>query len=199
MSTGGYTPFRRRKFFIKKGFQGRFIAAFACAVLAGFFLNMGLAYFLIDRELAEGLYRIHLKVRTTSEIAGPILWKLGFITIPVILAASALAGWYLTRRVEIPLLSFRKSIEKIGQGDFAQRLTGEVPDVLPEVFNSMTGSLEARFASVREASESLDEGFSARAARLDTSGPERRELEAMVREVAEARSRLNAELGSLRL
>ena len=45
----------------------------------------------IDLEL----YRIHLRIRTTSEIAVPILWKLSLIIIPLIIVISAVLGYVL--------------------------------------------------------------------------------------------------------
>ncbi len=95
-----YPRFRRRHFFTDKALQSRFILGFSLAVFFGILINLLVVYFLIDRELAAELYKIHLKVRTTSEIALPILWRLGAVTIPLILIVAAVIGRYLTRRVE---------------------------------------------------------------------------------------------------
>jgi len=92
MSANAFPKYRRRSFFIKKRLQGRFIAGFSIAVFLGYFLNLLLVYFLIDRELTSELYRIHLRIRTTSEIAVPILWKLSLIIIPLIIVISAVLG-----------------------------------------------------------------------------------------------------------
>ncbi|MBI5642408.1 MAG: methyl-accepting chemotaxis protein [Deltaproteobacteria bacterium] len=161
MNNNSIPKFRRRQFFIKKGLQARFVIGFTLAVLLGYFLNLLLVYFLIDRELTGELYKIHLKIRTTSEIAVPILWKLSLITIPIIIIISALIGYILTRRVEVPLLKFKKALRKTAEGDFTQVLKDSVTGDLPEVFNSMGRSLETNFKSLKNSAEKIDDRFNA--------------------------------------
>jgi methyl-accepting chemotaxis protein len=167
-----FSRFRRRRFFINKGLQSRFVIGFSAAVLVGFLFNLVLAYFLIDRELTEGLYTIHVKARSTAEIAGPILWKLGVVTVPLILAASAAIGYLLTRGIEVPLGSFRRSVARVSEGDFTHRLSIERLDRLSETFNSMTESLEERFGFVRRSVDRLDESCTRLKRMLEETGVE---------------------------
>ena len=198
--------------------QGRFVAALTLAVLAAFFLNMALAYFLIDRELASGLYKIHLKVRSTSEIAGPILWKLGAVTVPLILAAAAAAGYLLTRRVEGPLLAFRRSLKEVAGGDFTARLDADAPDRLAEAFGGMGAALSGRFRTIRSGVEGLEKSFScleglitgprgtgAAEAAGDAEGTvkgreaSKREIEDLLGEISSRSGEIGRELARLRL
>lgn len=156
-------PYKRRNFFIKKGLQARFIIGFSLAVLAGFSINLIIAYFLIDKEMAEALYKIHIKFSTTSQIITPILWKLSAVTIPLIIVISAVAGYFLTRLVEFPLLTFRGAVEKTASGDFSHRLAQDSHTDIPEYFNGMNSNLEGHFRKMREASRALD----AEAKRMD--------------------------------
>jgi len=71
MDSAVQSRFRRRNYLINRRLQSRFIAGFSAAVLLGFLANLLVAYFLIDRELSQELYKIHIKIRTTSEIAVP--------------------------------------------------------------------------------------------------------------------------------
>src|SRR3990170_6121096 len=119
----GYPWYRRRNYFIKKGLQARFVLGFTLLVLSGFVVNLAAVYFLIDRELAAGLYKVHLKVRTTSEIAFPVLWRMGALTVPAVVLSAALVGHYLTRRLEMPLLGLMEAVRKDGEGDFTRRLS----------------------------------------------------------------------------
>ena len=160
MSANAFPKYRRRSFFIKKRLQGRFIAGFSIAVFLGYFLNLLLVYFLIDRELTSELYRIHLRIRTTSEIAVPILWKLSLIIIPLIIVISAVLGYVLTRRVELPLLKFKQALKKTAEGDFTSRLAEDKVAVgLAEAFNAMTTSLAGPFNSLKDSAERLDEAY----------------------------------------
>lgn len=205
--------FRRRHFFIDRHMQGRFVAGLTLAVLVAFFLNMALAYFLIDRELTSGLYKIHLKVRSTSEIAGPILWKLGAVTIPLILAVAAAAGYLLTRRFEGPLLAFRRFIKEMAGGDFTTRLDADAPDRLAEAFGGMGAALSERFRTIRSGVEGLEKTFSSLevlitgppgslgsgAAAAKGREASKREMENVLGEISAGSGGIGRELARLRL
>jgi methyl-accepting chemotaxis protein len=164
MEQRSYPRFRRRHFLTDKALQSRFILGFSLVAFFGIIINLLVAYFLIDRELAAELYKIHLKVRTTSEIALPILLKLGAVTVPLIIIIAALIGRYFMRRVEEPLLPFLDALKRTGEGDFTGRLDadgggrlGEVfevfnntCDTVGEVFGSINGSVAELERSVDE-------------------------------------------------
>lgn len=196
MSADAFPKYRRRNFFIKRRLQGRFIAGFSIAIFLGYFLNLLLVYFLIDRELTSELYRIHLRIRTTSEIAVPILWKLSLITIPLIIVISAVLGYVLTRRVELPLLKFKQALKKAAEGDFTTSLAEDkITGGLAEAFNGMTASLAGSFRPLKDSTEMLDEARG----RLesDLSGdalPGRADLRRALDGISEARIRTEREL-----
>lgn len=192
-------PYRRRNFFIKKGLQSRFIIGFSLAVLAGFSINLIVAYYLIDREMADALYKIHIKFSTTSQIVGPILWKLSAVTIPLIIVISAVAGYLLTRLVEFPLRTFMGAVEKTASGDFSHRLSGDSHTDIPEYFNNMNSNLEVHFRKMRTASRRLD----AEAGRMDevlsSSGGSKTELARCIWKMKEATDDLAAEMKLFKL
>lgn len=186
--------FRRRHFLINKGLQYRFVGGFTLAVLGGLLVNLYLAYFLIDRELAQELYKIHIRIGTTSEVAFPILAKLGAVTIPLILASAAAVGFVLTRRIEAPLLRFREAVRRTSGGDFTQDLPDRIPGDLPEAFKSMSRSLEAVFSSVKKSTATLELGVAAL-----KGAPSSAELRGALGAVAEARERISQELSKLKV
>lgn len=194
----GHTKFRRRHFFIKKDLQARFVLGFSLAVFLGFILNLLLVYFLIDRELAGELYKIHIKIRTTSEIAAPILWKLSAIIIPSILVVSAAVGYFLTRRIELPLLTFIEAARKTGKGDFTQNLPKELPTELPEVFNKMGRSLENIFRPIKKSAATVDEKFNT-LYRLKAEKASRAELLYALNELAQARKNITNQFSKLKV
>lgn len=191
MSVDAFPKYRRRNFFIKRRLQGRFIAGFSIAIFLGYFLNLLLVYFLIDRELTSELYRIHLRIRTTSEIAVPILWKLSLITIPLIIVISAVLGYVLTRRVELPLLKFKQALKKAAEGDFTASLAEDkITGGLAEAFNRMTSSLAGSFSSLKDSAERLDEARGRLEGELSGGAlPGRAELRRALDGISEARIR----------
>lgn len=199
---GSYPWYRRRNYFIKKGLQGRFVLGFSVLVLSGFLLNLLGVYFLIDRELAAGLYKVHLKIRTTSELALPVIWRLGIITVPAIVVIAALIGYRLTSRIEIPLLGFMDAMRKTGEGDFTRRL-GDGFDNLREVsdrFNRLGARLERSFCTVKAAAEALEGGFK----ELDhlatrPGGPDREELVRTLEGISEERNKAAKEISRFKV
>jgi methyl-accepting chemotaxis protein len=183
MEAKGRVVFRRRKFFINRGLQGKFIAGFSLAVFLGLAANLLVSYFLIDRELNEELYKIHIRIRATSEIAVPILLKLSAITIPSILAVSAVIGFFLTRRIELPLQQFRDAIQDRSRGDFSKDLSKNMPGELPAAFNNMSRSLGAAFSSLKKSASILDK----ESGRLGKPQAARAEIESALEAITEAR------------
>ncbi len=187
--------FRRRNYLVNRRLQSRFIAAFSAAVLLGFLANLLVAYFLIDRELSQELYKIHIKIRTTSEIAVPILLKLSTITISTILVVSAAIGYFLTRRIELPLLELREAVASISRGDLTRRLSKKIPGKLPFVFNSMSRSLDALFSSIKKSGQVLER----EAKRLNRPGIPADEVREVLGSLTEARAAIYREISKLKV
>ena len=194
-----YIPYRRRKFFVNKGLQSRFVIGFSSAVFVGFLVNLVLVYFLIDRELSEELYKIHLKIRTTSDIAVPVLLKLGAITIPSIVIVSAAIGYFLTRRVEGSLKEFRQVVGQTGRGDLTQRFEGSASTELSGPFNTAVISLERRFGALKKSGLALEDGLGRLNGAIGRDSVSRTEIEDALRGVSEARGRIGRELSGFKV
>lgn len=188
--------YKRRNFFIKKGLQARFIVAFSLAVAAGLILNLLLAYYLIDKGLTEEIYKVHLKIKTTTDIAGPILWKLGAVTTPVVLAIAAFAGYHLTRRVEIPLLTFREAVGATTLGDLTKRLRRDPHTDIPEYFNLMNRRLSHPFRSLRHSMHVIEAEIDGMA---DSVKGNRQGLAESLARFSEARKAVGNELSKFKI
>ena len=195
MDSAVQSRFRRRNYLINRRLQSRFIAGFSAAVLLGFLANLLVAYFLIDRELSQELYKIHIKIRTTSEIAVPILLKLSAVTVSTILVLSAVIGYFLTRRLELPLLELREAVASIAKGDLTRRLSKKIPGGLPAVFNSMSRSLDALFISIKKSGQVLER----ETRRLERPGLSKQESQEVLGSLTEARSRISREISKLKV
>ncbi len=176
---------RRRHFFINRKMQSRFVVGFALAVFIGIVANMILVYFLIDRELTAELYKIHIRVRSTSEIAMPILWKLTVTVVPVIVIAAALIGRVLLKRVETPMAGLKESVSKFGRGYFIERVDmGDAQPALPDSFNSMAGCLEESFKVVGWSVLEMERSFNELRLTQKGEAPSRADLKSMLDTIA---------------
>ncbi|OGP21078.1 MAG: hypothetical protein A2054_00690 [Deltaproteobacteria bacterium GWA2_55_10] len=195
MDKRALSKYRRRNYFINRRLQSGFVAAFSSAVLLGFIANLFIAYFLIDRELSQELYKIHIKIRTTSEIAVPILLKLSAVTVSTILVLSAAIGYLLTRRIELPLLELREAVAGISRGDLTRRLSKKIPGELPAVFNAMSRSLDALFSSIKKSGQVLER----ETRRLERPGISKQEALDALGSLTEARSIISHEISKLKV
>jgi len=194
-----FIPYRRRRFFINRTLQGRFVFGFSAAVFAGFLINLVLVYFLIDRELAEELYKIHLKIRTTSDIAVPVLLKLGAVTIPSIIIVSAAIGHFLTRGVEGSLKGFREAVGKISGGDLTQRFTAAASAELSGPLNNAVGSLEKRFGALKKSGLALVQASDRLKSTIGKEHLSVPEMQKTLAEVSQARGRIGQTISGFKL
>lgn len=209
MNANTFPRFRRRNYFIKKGLQMRFVLGLSSAVLLGFFLNLILVYFMIDRELAKHLYGVHLKIRSTSEVAVPVMIKIGIVSIPSIILISAIIGYYLTRRVELPLESFKAAISKASHGnlspgaltqrDLDQNSSKHMTAGLAEAFNDSIGSLEVVFRSLKKSVEKLDKASDKLKSVLKNGGVRKEELAGVLNDVRGARMTIHQEVSRFKV
>jgi methyl-accepting chemotaxis protein len=200
MAEQAFPRFRRRHFFVNKKMQSRFVIGFALAVFAGIFLNMLLVYFLIDRELTAELYKIHIKVRTTSEIALPILWKLTVATVPVIVVVAALIGRFLLKRVEAPMAGLKGSVARVGAGEFAERISPDsAPSGLPESFNGMADCFEDGFRVVIDSAAAMERSFNELSLTQKGTASSRSDLKRILDNLASERKRAQKEISRFKL
>ncbi len=200
MAEHAYPRFRRRHFFINKKMQSRFVVGFALAVFVGIVINMLLVYFLIDRELTAELYKIHIKVRTTSEIAIPILWKLTVATVPVIVIVAALIGRILLKRIEAPMAGLKDSVTRLGNGKFAERVAPEsAPFALPESFNGMADSFDESFRVVTDSAAAMERSVNELSLTQRGETSTRGDLKSMLDTLASERERAQKEISRFKV
>jgi len=148
--------YRRRRYFINKGLQSRFILTFALIVVVAFFLNWQLVYYMVDKELAVELYKSHIKIRTTGAIIKPVLIKMNMILVPLLVVATTSAVILLTRAIELPIAGFRDAVEAFGEGKLSTRFTDKAPGDLATGFNRLAEQYEGSFTRVDEEIRALE-------------------------------------------
>lgn len=190
--------YKRRSYLVKRGLQGRFILGFSLLILLGLLINVSTAYFFIDRELAEALFRVHLKIKSTSEIVWPVLWKMAAVVVPAGLVAAAALGYYLTRNVEVPLLSLLGGVRRIASGDMTTRLHRVRFEGVPDAFNKMAAELEKDFHAVKGSVQRVDGKFHALRS-LASEGAQASELVRALHELRHESSSVREEVSRFKL
>ena len=110
---------RRRQFFIKKEFQGKFILLFALCVIAPAGLSVLVLYRQARQELEKYLFSSHLKITHTGEIFSELLIKINLISATLIIVLVMLLSLYIFRRLNTHFLRMETRFDAMGRGDFS--------------------------------------------------------------------------------
>lgn len=110
---------RRRQFFIKKEFQGKFILLFALCVIAPAGLAVLALYVQARMELEKHLFSSHLKITHTGEIFSGLLIKTNLISSALMIVLVILLSLYIFRRLNMHFSQMQSRFDAMGQGDFS--------------------------------------------------------------------------------
>ncbi|MEK6655838.1 MAG: HAMP domain-containing protein [Nitrospirota bacterium] len=150
---------RRRNYFIKKGFQARFILRFILVIFLGIMVSSGIVYYLTSKKIEEAYYRSHIKIASTGEIVYPILFTVNIITVGIIIVITIIITLLISHKIAGPLYRIEKSIHEIGEGNLSFKIYLRAKDeliTLAEIFNNMMAKLKAKIEKIQDAVNYMD-------------------------------------------
>jgi len=156
---GKYPWLRRRRFFINRALQGRFVVGLAVLVSCGLFVDLLAAYVLIQGRLDARLYKIHLQASSTSDIIWPVIWKLSVFSVPFIVIAGLVFGYILTRSLERGLACYVEGMKNAGWGgDLTVRIASPPRHLESSrrAFNDAMELFDERFAALQTAAFEIE-------------------------------------------
>ncbi len=155
----GKRPWRRRNYFIKKGFQSRFVARFLILGAAGFAAAGYFSYRSVGRRAEDVFYMSHIRVASTSDLVVPALLKVNFWIILLVLAAVPAVALLVSQRLAGPIFRLGKAAEKIGGGDltgsFELRAGDEIKS-LSDSFKLMNSRLLEQFTDIKREASAIE-------------------------------------------
>ena len=151
--------YRRRNYFIKKGFQASFILRFILVIFFGIMVSSGIVYYLTSEKIEEAYYRSHIKIASTGEIVYPILLTANIITLGIIIIVTIIITLLISHKIAGPLYRIEKSIHEIGEGNLSFKIYLRAKDeliTLAEIFNNMIAKLKGKIERIRDAAAYMD-------------------------------------------
>ncbi|MFZ3064697.1 MAG: HAMP domain-containing protein [Nitrospirota bacterium] len=151
--------YRRRNYFIKKGFQARFILRFILVIFLGIIVSSGIVYYLTSKKIEEAYYRSHIKIASTGEIVYPILFTANTITVGIIIVITIIITLLISHKIAGPLYRIEKSIHEIGEGNLSFKIYLRAKDeliTLAEIFNNMMVTLKGKIEKIQDAANYMD-------------------------------------------
>ncbi|MBI4685661.1 MAG: methyl-accepting chemotaxis protein [Nitrospirae bacterium] len=152
--------YRRKKYFVKKNFQARFILKFLVLSSIASILSILLFNYLAYRKIDSVLF----SMRIPASGAGELLLKEAFysnlfaIAVVVIMVMITVRGIF--HKIARPLYAIRANLQKIRSGDLSLKIAlrrgDEFKDVADEL-NGMILGLHQRFTEIKGNAQQLSE------------------------------------------
>ena len=154
--------FFKRKFLIKKQFQGRFILlySFAISVIVG--VGTYFLFLQIQAAVDQHLYSTHIKIERVGDFLVNLLFHTNFTIILIVVMTILLLSLLIFRRINHNFSKMEGTIQAMSEGDFSKPFScdgcfmeaGDLTSVLEQTrINNL-----ARFEQLNEALNDLEQG-----------------------------------------
>jgi len=145
--------YKRRKLFIKKDYQLKFILKFCLILLTGALLSTCLLFLLSHGTLTSTFRHSRLVVENTAfAILPAVLWT-NVITLVLITLAAVIIILLISHKIAGPMFRFEKDLSEIGEGNLVKRISLRKKDQftdLSDSLNRMTESLHSKVAAIAD-------------------------------------------------
>jgi len=145
-------PYKRRHFFVKKGYQFAFILKFCLIVIAGAVISTGLLFLFSQGTLTSSFQNSSLVIEKTGFAILPSVFYTNIITLVLILLATITVVLFVSHKIAGPLFRFEKELKEIGQGDLTKAIRLRNRDQITDIaegLNSMTASLRDKVIAIQ--------------------------------------------------
>jgi methyl-accepting chemotaxis protein len=144
--------YKRRRYFIKKEFQFRFIVRFCLLVLFGGMLSTGLILYFSKGNLTSFFSNSCLVVSDTASFILPAVLYTNLVTMVIISLSLIAVTLFVSHKIAGPLFRLEKDINVIAEGDLTYTVKLRKGDQLRELsadMNHMTTHLNKKVRKIQ--------------------------------------------------
>ncbi len=155
--------YKRKNYFIKRGFQSKFILKFCLIILIGMIFSTGLLFLFSQGTLISSFQQSRLVIKNTSLAILPAVIYTNLITLGLITLATIVVTLFVSHKIAGPLFRFEKELKDIEKGDLTKSIKLRKKDQttdLADSLNKMTASLHGKVLEIRTGVEHLIESVS---------------------------------------
>ena len=151
---------KRRHFFIDKEFQGKYIFSSFISILIGSVVFALIFGFFSSNTLSIVYENYHLRLGATPTLLLNRILSAQWLFILLGGVAVGVMVLFLSHRVAGPFFRFEKTLDKMTDGDFSERIQLRKRDegkILGEKINEFNGMLSNRLENIRQVAEKIRE------------------------------------------
>jgi methyl-accepting chemotaxis protein len=149
---------KRRKYYINKGFQSRFIIKFCILIALACVVFGAIVYLLSMTSSTTAFENSRLIIKSTADYLLPVMILTALITTVIISLAVISVTLFLSHKIAGPAYRFERVAEEVAQGNLSFGVKLRSQDQLQFVAESldvMVKSLNKRISSLREKIDNL--------------------------------------------
>ena len=141
--SAGKRPYKRRQFYVKKGFQFRFIVKFCILVFLGTLLSTGLLFFFSQGTLTSSFHDSRLVIETTALAVLPAVLYTNLITLILITVGTVVVTLFISHKIAGPLFRFEQELKEIAEGDLTTSIRLREKDQISDVAEGLNRTVAA--------------------------------------------------------
>lgn len=149
---------RRRRYFIKKNFQFRFIIKFCLLILIGAVISTGLLLLLSQDTLTSSFNQSRLVIKNTALAILPAVIYTNLITLGLITLATIIVMMFISHKLAGPLFRFENELREIGEGNLTKAIVLRKKDQITDIadsFNIMSARLREKIRAIQTEVEGI--------------------------------------------
>lgn len=155
-------PNRRKNYYIKKGFQMKFIIKFCLLVMLGALISGAIVYMMAASTVTTTFENSRLTIKNTSEYILPSLLISSAIMVVLIGMATIVVTLFTSHRIAGPLYSIEKDIEELSSGNLNVKFSlrgGDEIKALAARLDNLSDSLRLKVAAIKDSFASLEKSI----------------------------------------
>jgi len=191
---------RRRKYFIKKEFQTKFIAKFCVPIIITALLSAFVVYHFSAQSTTTVFENSRLTIKPTSEFIMPGLVLSSLISIILVSIATMFVMFFQSHKIAGPIHKLESSIERMGSGDVSFVISfrkGDAVKAAADVFNVASKNLNGMISDVKRESAALDSSLAGLKKKLPES--QAADIGKEIEKIERASARLNEKINRFKL
>jgi len=156
-------PYRRKQYFIKKGFQFKFIFKFCVIVIIGALISTGVLFLSSKDTLTSSFQQSRLVIKNTASAILPAVIYTNLITLILITAATIAVTLFISHKLAGPMFRFEKELKGITGGDLTKKIILREKDQITDMadsLNMMIAGLHGKVSDIRSDVKQLAESAS---------------------------------------